>query len=192
MPNPHPVWKRLRDEAPVYLQRAARLLRAEPLRRRARGAPRPGHVQLGAHDRARDDERRAERVHGVDHDLHGPAGAHALPQARQPRVHAAAHRRRSNRGPRPRGRLPRRVRRRRRLRLRRRLRRAAAGDGHLRDARRARRRTKRSCGSGPTRRCTSSPARSMGETRTPTSAIRCTTTGRRTSTSDASIRATTS
>ena len=73
------------------LQRAARLLRAEPLRRRARRAPRSGHVQLRAHDRARDDGARTGPVHDVDDDLHGPAAAHALPQAREPRVHAAPH-----------------------------------------------------------------------------------------------------
>ena len=36
--DPYPVWRRLREEQPALLQREARLLRAEPLRRRGAGA----------------------------------------------------------------------------------------------------------------------------------------------------------
>ena len=44
--DPHPIWKRLRDEAPLYYNDAARLLRREPLRRRGRLQPRPADVLL--------------------------------------------------------------------------------------------------------------------------------------------------
>ena len=62
--NAHAIWKRLRDEAPLYWNEQLRLLRAEPVRRRAAGDARHRDVQLGAHDRARDDARRSRTAAG--------------------------------------------------------------------------------------------------------------------------------
>ena len=136
--NPHPVWKRLRDEAPVYYNDEHDFYALSRFDDVLRRAPRSGDVQLRAHDRARDDGAGAGRVHDAMMIFMDPPRAHALPQAREPRVHAAAH-----------GRARARVRRSPArfldefvgagaLRLRRRLRRAPARDGHLRAARRAR------------------------------------------------------
>ena len=87
------TYRRMRDEAPVYYNERARLLRADPARRR--GAPRSrtsrrtrrafgcrpfvGRVRVPTSHR-----------HEVDH-LHGPAGAPPHAQPAQQGVHPAGH-----------------------------------------------------------------------------------------------------
>ena len=44
--NPYGVWKRMRDEAPVYRNDTLRLLGVLPLRRRRGRPPGPGHLLL--------------------------------------------------------------------------------------------------------------------------------------------------
>ena len=188
--NPHPVWKRLRDEAPVYyneqhdfyaLSRFDDVLHA--------------HLDPATFSSAHTTvlemmEPEPIAFMTLDDDLHGPAGAHALPQAREPRSRRGTCRR-SNRasGPSP-GRFLDEFAGGGWLRLRRRLRRPPARHGHLRAARRA------GGGRGAAARVdrrdvAHRSGRDHGRTRS-RSATRCTTTGRRTSTSVAANPATTS
>ena len=69
----------------ALLQRGARLLRRQPLRRRRRLQPGPQDVLLLARHGARDDHGR--QVRPRDHDLHGPARAHPLPAPRLEGIH---------------------------------------------------------------------------------------------------------
>ena len=49
--DPYPIWKRMRDEAPLYYNEQARLLRAEPLRGRPARPGRLEDLHLGRRDR---------------------------------------------------------------------------------------------------------------------------------------------
>ena len=174
------------------LQRTTRLLRAQPVRRRARGTPRSGHLLLVAHDGPGVDGTRTRPVHAADDDLHGPAAAYAISQARQPRLHSPAHLRARATHPRDRRGLPRRVRRHRTVRLRRRLRCAPPRHGHLRLAGRARR--GRGATPGMDRRHAAYRCRQRddGRAQREPPARRSATTGKRSSTTGAAVRATTS
>ena len=54
--DPYPVFRRLREEAPLYYQRTLRLLRPQPVRGRREGPGRPRHLQLGARRHPRGDQ----------------------------------------------------------------------------------------------------------------------------------------
>ena len=72
--DPYPIWQRLRDEQPALLQRAVRLLRAQPLRRRRAGLVDWEHLQLGQGHPPRADQGGHGDPAGLDH-LRGPARA---------------------------------------------------------------------------------------------------------------------
>jgi hypothetical protein len=57
--DPHPIWRRMRDEAPLY-RNELRVLRAQPLRRRRGRARRLADLQLRQGHRARADPQRHE------------------------------------------------------------------------------------------------------------------------------------
>ena len=73
--NAQAVWKRLRDEAPLYWNDKYEFFALSRFDDVLPRDARHHHVQLGAHDRARDDGP-GEAVRRND-DLHGPARAHA-------------------------------------------------------------------------------------------------------------------
>jgi len=47
--DPHAIWKRMRDEQPLYYKRAVSLLRGEPVRRGRRLQPRPPRRSAPSH-----------------------------------------------------------------------------------------------------------------------------------------------
>ena len=162
--DPHPVWKRLRDEAPVYYNEQHDFYALSRFDDVLAGAPRPDDVQLGAHDRARDDGARSRTQFMTSMMIFMDPPEHTryrklVSRAFTPRHIAAleaARPRRCARGSSTSSSAP-----------------AAfdyvadfgarlPGDGHLRAARRARGGRGRSCASGPTRCCTSIRARCMG------------------------------
>ena len=61
--DPHPIWKRLRDEAPVYYNEQHDFYALSRFDDVLAGASRSGHLQLRAHDGARDDGAGAGSVH---------------------------------------------------------------------------------------------------------------------------------
>ena len=131
--DPYPTFRRLRDEVAAVLQHAARLLRAQPVRRCQQGVGRSRDVQLGARRDHRTDQ--GQHRHPARHShFRGSADSRHPPQATGPDVHAAQGQRtgtqdprvlRSKPGPADRG-GP--------IRLRRRLRCADADEGDQRAA----------------------------------------------------------
>ena len=87
--DPYPVWRRLRDEAPVYYNEKHDFWALSRYDDVLGGLLDHEYVRVGSRDHARDDHRRALREH-PDDDHDGPARAHAAAQARGPGVHAAA------------------------------------------------------------------------------------------------------
>ena len=59
--DPYPVWKRMRDEAPLYWNEQARVLRAESLRRRREGPRRHEDLLLGPRARCSSSSRPTSR-----------------------------------------------------------------------------------------------------------------------------------
>ena len=121
----------------ALLQRTARLLRTEPIRRRRRRPSRSRDVQLCP--------RRGARDHPVGHgdpvghpDLRGPADPQHPPQAAVPDLHPAQGRCAGTEDPRVHRRLPRSADRHRAVRLRHRPRRADADEGDRDAARHSR------------------------------------------------------
>ena len=76
--DPYPVWRRLRDEQPLYYNEKYDFYAAEPLRRRRARARRLEHLQLGQGHGARADQERTSRSRPASiifedppgHDLH--------------------------------------------------------------------------------------------------------------------------
>src|SRR5262249_35702634 len=96
--DPYPVYRRLREEVQPLLQRAVRLLRLQPLRRRAADARGSRDLQLRTRVRA--------RVHQGEHrdaarrrDLRGPTPAHRSSQLALPGVHSEEGERAGTPGP---------------------------------------------------------------------------------------------
>ena len=131
--DPYPIWRRLRDEAPLYYNEQLRLLRAEPLRRRrARRSSTGTPTSSGKGSILELIKADIEMPPGID-PLRGPAAPRPAPRPAVPGVHAEEDERHRAEGPgvlRP---QPRSARRHRRLRLHRRPRRPDA-DAHDRHA----------------------------------------------------------
>ena len=148
---------RLREEAPLYYNDAARLLRAEPVRRRQQGAGRPRDVQLGPRRDHRTDQGQHRDPARHSH-FRGSADPRHPPQAAGPDVHAAQDQRAGAEDPRvlragawTRWSAP-------AVRLRRRPRRADADAGDQHAAGHPRGRPGDRSATTPTRRCAPRPA----------------------------------
>ena len=148
--DPYPVFRRLREEAPLYYNEQYDFFavsRYEDVRARA---GRREALHLGAGRNPRDHQGRHRDAAG-NADLRRPAGAHHPPQPALARVHAAARRRARAEDPRVLRAQPRSARRHRRVRLRRRPRRADADAGDRHAVRHPRGRPGSDPRKGPTR-----------------------------------------
>ena len=129
--NPFPVYRWLRDEAPVYHNAEVGFYALVPLRRRAAGAPRPRDVRVVT----RRDHRGLRPGPGPPHHAATSPGTNWHRKLVLAAVHPARHRRPRAEGARHRGRGARRRARPRRDRHRRRVLHPPADDGDRRDAR---------------------------------------------------------
>ena len=93
--DPHPIWKRLRDEAPLYYNEeldfyaVSRFADVDAFSRDPK-------TFCSSHGTVMEMITADPTDHG-DHDLHGPARAHPLPPARLQGLHATPHDARSRR-----------------------------------------------------------------------------------------------
>ena len=115
------MYRRLREEAPLYYNEPHDFYAREPVRRRPDGARRQGDVQLGARLRAGVHQGRHRDAARGRH-LRGPAAAHGPPRPALPGLHAQEDARAGTEDPRVLRSGPRSAGRRRPLRLRRRSR----------------------------------------------------------------------
>ena len=127
--DPYPVYRRLREEAPIYYNDTARLLRRQPVRGRREGtARRPDlHLRQGCHPRG---HQGGHRHPARRHHLRGPPDPHHSPPPAVARLHPSARRRARAEDPRILRPQPRSSRRLRRFRLHRRFRRPNADACH--------------------------------------------------------------